>query len=102
MKLKQKLKKIPAPLEILIGGVIVCVPPFPDPSDILGLTLVGHGIHKLKHKAKTCKFNGKKYVLFHRTKFKSKAYSLKDKLKKYNYVRVTKSKNYYYIWVRKK
>ena len=96
------LDKLPAPLEIVIGGVIVSIPPFPDPTDIAGAVLITDGIRRLRRKGKTKKFNGKKYALLHRTKSKKKAYELKEKLKKRNYVRITKKSSYYLIWVRKR
>lgn len=48
----KKARKIPPPVEIATGAVIVCVPPVPDPSDAVGILLIGDGIRRMKNNGK--------------------------------------------------
>jgi len=106
MKIRQKLRKLPPPVEIVIGGVIVALPPWGDPTDFLGAGLIAHGIERMK--GETRKFNGKKYAHVCTTKTKEKALEIKKRLVKNNHVRITpatkKHKRYgiYDIWARKR
>jgi hypothetical protein len=87
-KIGKKTKKIPAPLEIMIGGVIVLVPPIPDPSDVIGWGLIADGLRKIK--GVTRKFSDGKYVLVQTARTKRNANKVKKRLIKFNYVRITK------------
>lgn len=107
MNITKKLKKLPAPLEVLIGGVLVVLPTDPL-TDVLALGLVAHGVSRLRKDDRTKVFDGRKYALVVTCKTMDKALEYKAKLEKYNYVRVTKAtgkrKRYgkWSVWARKK
>jgi len=53
--IKRQARRLPPPAEVGIGIAIVCIPPLPDPSDIVGYGLIADGIRRM-HKERKAKF----------------------------------------------